>query len=321
MIMAQALFKTLRQRSPDSPIDVLAPAWSLPVIARMPEVREGIVAPFAHGELALGKRRRLGRELRSRRYGQAFVLPRTLKSALVPWFAQIPRRTGYRGETRYGLINDMRPFDPNVLDQVAKRYAALGLERGEQPTEIPFPALKISASKQREAMASFDLSGDRPVIGLLPGAEYGPAKRWPAHHYAELATRLDAAGYAVWLFGSGKERPIADAIAAAGPAVNLCGRTTLEQAIDLIACCEQTVGGDSGLTHMAAAVGVRVIALYGPTPPGLAPPLSARASVHYLGLSCSPCFERVCPLGHQRCLVDLAPDTVLESIRAPKQTA
>jgi heptosyltransferase-2 len=316
MIMAQALFKTLKQRAPDVAIDVLAPAWSLPVVSRMPEVREGIVAPFAHGEFAFGKRRRLGRELSSRRYGQAIVLPRTFKSALVPWFARIPRRTGFRGEMRYGLINDMRRFDPSVLDQMAKRYVALGLDAGEVPREVPYPALTVSEEKQRAALMALGLSTERPVIAMMPGAERGPAKRWPAGHFAELARSLDAEGYAVWLFGSDKDRPAAGQIEANSNAVNLCGRTSLEQAIDLLAVCRQAISNDSGLLFMASAVGIRVVALYGSTTPDFAPPLTDRATSHYLALSCSPCLKRECPLGHLRCLVDITPRAVLQSVLA-----
>jgi len=318
LIMAQALFKTLKLRAPDLAIDVLAPAWSLPVVARMPEVREALIAPFAHGELGLGKRRRLGQKLRDRDYGQAIVLPRTFKSALVPWFARIPRRTGFRGEMRYGLLNDMRPFDPLVLDQMAKRYVALGLEPGLVPTEIPYPALTVSEEKQRAALLTLGLSTDRPVIAMMPGAERGPAKRWPAGHFAELARSLDAEGYAVWLFGSDKDRPGAEQIEANSNAVNLCGRTSLEQAIDLLALCRQAVSNDSGLLFMAAAVGIRVVALYGSTTPDFAPPLTDRGTTHYLALSCSPCLKRECPLGHLRCLVDITPRAVLESILAAR---
>jgi heptosyltransferase-2 len=318
MVMAQSLLKLLKQRSPDAAIDVLAPEWSLPLIARMPEVRKGIVAPFAHGEFAFGRRRRLGHELRARRYDRAIILPRTFKSALVPWFARIPRRTGYRGEMRYGLVNDMRPFDPTVLEQVAKRYVALGLEPGEAPGAIPFPALDTSRPGQIKTIESLGLSVERPVVALLPGAARGPAKRWPSGHYAELAKRLESAGFAVWVLGGDEDRVPAERVAAVGRAVNLCGRTSLEQAIDLLAFAGQVVGGDSGLTHLAAAVGARVVALYGPTPPALAPPLTDRAAVHYLSLECSPCFKRECPLVHQRCLVDISPDQVLQSILAAR---
>lgn len=315
MIMAQSLCMLLRQRQPGRALDLLAPAWSLPVIARMPEVREGIVLPAAHGELALGKRRQLARRLRERRYDRAIVLPRSLKAALVPWWAGIPRRTGYRGEMRYGVINDVRPFDRGTLDRTVKRFVALGLEPGETlPATLPEPRLEIDPENRRRLLETLSLATDRPVVALLPGAEYGPAKRWPLAKFRALAAALTAAGRAVWVFGSAAERDAGAAIAAGSGAVNLCGRTALADVVDLLALCTHAVSNDSGLMHMAAATGVHVVAIYGSTSPEVTPPLTAARTVHYLGLDCSPCFRRQCPLGHLRCLRRIEPDAVLSSV-------
>ncbi len=315
MVMAQSLFKTLRQQDPQCVIDVLAPGWSLPVIARMPEVREGIISPTAHGEFALSKRRILGKALRDRGYQQAIVLPRSFKAALLPWFARVPRRTGFRGEMRYGLINDMRPFDTRKLNQTVKRFVALGLPATAKIDSVPYPQLLSSQEGQQQAIAALRLATDKPVIAMMPGAEYGPAKCWPLEYFAELATKLHAAGHAVWLFGSEKDRVAADQIVSGGVAVNLCGRTNIEQAVDLLAYCEYAVSNDSGLMHVAAAVGTHVIAIYGSTTPAFTPPLSDEADVHYLALECSPCFKRTCPLGHLKCLRDITPDLIMESIK------
>ena len=322
MVMAQSLFKTLGEQNPKRPIDVVAPGWSLPVIARMPEVREGIVSPTAHGEFAFGKRRNLGLRLRERNYQQAIVLPRSLKAALLPWFARIPRRTGYRGEMRYGLINDMRVFDAERLDQTVKRFVALGLAADVPLKRIPNPALTASPAKQQAAIDELGLAADKPVIAMMPGAEYGPAKCWPLEYFKELASLLNDAGYAVWLFGSDKDRAAGEQIASHTNAVNLCGRTSIEQAIDLLAYCQQAVSNDSGLMHVAAAVGTRVIALYGSTTPSFTPPLTDAADIHYLALSCSPCFKRECPLGHLRCLREIMPAAIMTSIirKSPKST-
>ena len=315
MVMAQSVFKFLKHRDPERDLDVLAPEWSLPIVARMPEIREGIASETAHGEIGLAKRRRIAASLKPRGYDRAIVLPRSFKAALIPWLAGIPVRTGYRGETRFFLINDVRPFDRSVLDQTVKRFVALGLDAGESlPGELPDPVLEISAQNQARVLRELGLSGERPVIAMMPGAEYGPAKCWPHEYFAELADRLDAAGYAVWVLGSAKDAAAGDAIAASGKALNLCGRTSLEDVIDLLAFCEQAVSNDSGLMHIAAAVGIHVHGIYGSSSPKFTPPLTKSRDVHEMGLECSPCFERECPLGHLRCLKDLQPDRVFDKI-------
>jgi heptosyltransferase II len=316
MVMAQSLFKLLKDRLPDTGLDVLAPAWSLPIIARMPEIRKGIVSPARHGEIALSARWQLARSLRAAGYQQAIILPRSLKAALIPWMAGIPRRTGFRGEMRYHLVNDMHEFDERRLDQTVKRFVALGLEPSESMPPVPRPSLRVSVAHQRKIIERLELATDRPVIAMMPGAEYGPAKCWPLEYFAALARMLAGEGYAVWVLGSEKDRAAGDSIAAEGRAQNLCGRTELEDVIDLLAFCEQAVSNDSGLMHIAAAVGTRVIALYGSTSPGFTPPLTDNRFLHYLGIECSPCFQRECPLGHFRCMREILPAAVLESIRA-----
>jgi len=320
MVMAQSLAILVAKRRPTVAIDMLAPQWSLPIIARMPEVRRGIVLHTAHGELGFNKRRHLAAWLRPAGYEQAIVLPRSWKAALVPWLAGIPRRTGFRGEMRFVLINDRRPFDPDVLDQTVKRFVALGLEPGETPGEIPQPGLRVDRDRQRASIERLGLDLGRPVIAMMPGAEYGPAKCWPIEYYRELATLLAARGYAVWVFGSARETGQGATIAVDGQATNLCGLTTLEEAIDLLAACSQAVTNDSGLMHVAAAVGSRVVALYGSSSPAFTPPLTDNKVVHYLGLDCSPCFERQCRLGHLDCLRKIRPSEVLASIIAGEKS-
>ena len=316
MVMAQALFIFLKQRAPDTELDVLAPAWSLPIVARMPEIRRGIAAETGHGELGLGKRRRIAHTLRDAGYDHAIVLPRSLKSALIPWLARIPRRTGFRGESRYGLINDMRPFDKAVLDQTVKRFVALGLEPEEPLPEVPFPALSVDPRKQAATIESLGVTTNRPVIALMPGAEYGPAKCWPIEYFAELATLLKNNGFDVWVLGSDKDAAAGEQIAAASAAHNLCGRTSLEDVIDLLGYAEQAVSNDSGLMHIAAAVGSHVHGIYGSSSPGFTPPLTEARDIHWLDLDCSPCFERTCPLGHLHCLRDLGVQRLFEAVTA-----
>jgi heptosyltransferase-2 len=316
MVMAQSLYRMLKARDATRAIDVLAPAWSLPLLERMPEVAERIELPLGHGELGLAKRRRLGRSLRGQ-YARAIVLPRSLKSALVPWFAGIGQRTGFRGEWRYGLINDMRPFDPKRLDQTVRRFIALGAERAEDPLpEPPQPALRVDRDAQDAVVGRLGLDRGKPIVALMPGAEYGPAKQWPPGHFAKLAQRLAAAGVAVWILGSARDAPLGREIArAAGAgAVNLAGETALVETVDLLALARVAVSNDSGLMHIAAAVGTHTVAIYGSSTPDFTPPLTGSATVHYRRLSCSPCFERECPLGHLDCLVGIGVDAVHASV-------
>jgi heptosyltransferase-2 len=315
MVMAQALYRLLKQRSAAAEIHVVAPSWSLPVLERMPEVARGIELAVGHGELGLGRRRALGLELRREGYARAIVLPRSAKAALVPWFARVPRRTGFRGEWRYGFLNDMRVQDAS-LDQTVKRFVALGRESDEPAGPLPadlYPRLSVSAANQERLRAEHGLDAHEPLIALMPGAEYGAAKRWPASRFGELARWLAGAGTNVIVLGSAKERPLGDEIAAAAarPRVrNLCGRTSLADVIDLAAAADAAVSNDSGLLHVAAASGTPVVAIYGSSSPKFTPPLTESAAVVYLGIECSPCFERECPLGHLRCLTEISVERV-----------
>jgi heptosyltransferase-2 len=316
MVMAQSLFMTLQQRQPAVIIDVLAPAWSLPLLSRMPQVNDAIALPAGHGQLALATRFRLGRQLRHKGYTQAIVIPRSFKAALVPFFAGIPLRTGYRGEMRYGVINDMRVLNKEVLTQTVQRQVALGLPKtAEQPPAIPYPQLQIDEHNQKHLLGELGLQLDKPIIGLMPGAEYGPAKQWPVAYYQDLAGKLITKGYQVWVFGSEKEQVIGEQIRQAGKGVvNLCGKTRLEDVVDLIALCDSVVSNDSGLMHVACATGRRVIAIYGSSSPSYTPPLSKNAEIIYRYLECSPCFKRVCPLGHTNCLTGIDSEILLAAI-------
>lgn len=318
MVLAQSLFITLKQQSPATEIDVLAPGWSLPLLERMPQVRRGIELPIGHGELGLARLWQLGRRLRGERYDRAIVLPRKFKAALVPWFAGIPQRTGFRGELRYGLINDARPLDRSVLKQTVQRFVALGLPSvpaAAPPT--PSPRLRVDETRRGELAGRLGLKLDRPVIAFMPGAEYGPAKQWPADYYAQLARELAASGHHVWIFGSAKEAALGEEIRAKanGAPISLCGRTALAEVVDLLSLCDSAATNDSGLMHVAAAVGVRLVAIYGSSTPDYTPPLTPKQHVLYLRLSCSPCFERTCPLGHYNCLRQITPEQVLAALR------
>jgi heptosyltransferase-2 len=249
-------------------------------------------------------------------YDQAIVLPGSLKSALVPFFAGIRQRTAFLGEQRYGLINDIRALDKEVLPMTVQRFVALGQAATDaQPPHILPPRLQVDAGNQQRLVQSLGLNLNKPAVALMPGAEYGPAKQWPLEHFAALTRELMAQGKQVWVLGSSKDVAAGEAIAqqAAG-VVNLCGRTQLVDVVDLLALCAAAVSNDSGLMHMAAALDVPTIALYGSSSPEHTPPLSSKSQIIYLGLDCSPCFKRVCPLGHTRCLHEITPEQILTTI-------
>jgi heptosyltransferase-2 len=281
----------------------------------MPEVRRGIVMPVGHGQLDIKARWRLGKELALEGYDQSIVLPGSLKSSLVPFFARIPQRTGFRGEMRYGLINDMRALDPALLPMTVQRFVALGQATDAVPSPAPSPRLCADTANQAALRERFKLDPARPAIAFMPGAEYGPAKQWPPRHYAKLAHLLAARGFQVWVLGSEKDGEAARPIANGNPTVmNLTGHTSLGDAVDLIALARATVCNDSGLMHVAAALDVPIVALFGSSSPEHTPPLTHRAVIETLRLSCAPCFKRQCPLGHTRCLTDIAPEKVLAAL-------
>lgn len=329
MVMAQSLFITLKQQYPDCLIDVLAPEWSLPVLKRMPEVNEGISADVKHGEFSFFKRKALGIELRARQYSHAIVIPRSWKSAIIPYFANIPVRTGYRGEYRYGLLNDIRPLNKSILKQTVQRYVSFAMQSDLQSVpDIPLPSLNVDNQQQAKLLNSFGLELNKPVVCMMPGAEYGPAKQWPIAYYSKLAKSLLDAGWQVWVLGSEKDKKSGDEIARSSNAssnitnsnksgiINLCGKTQLVDTIDLLACATKVVSNDSGLMHVAAAVGTEVIVIYGSSTPEYTPPLARndKKQVFYLGLECSPCFKRVCPLGHTDCLYHISEKDVFSKI-------
>ena len=316
MVMAQSLFIDIKRREPSAQIDVLAPAWTAAMVDRMPEVTELVAGNFNHGKLSLGERIALGKSLRGRDYTNAILLPNSLKSALVPAIAKIPRRTGFVGEQRWGLVNDIRKLDKQRLPMTVQRFIALGLTKGTEPRPIesvPAPKLEVQASQVDAVLAANQLSIDRPVLALCPGAEFGASKQWPAAHYAKCAEHYLAKGWQVWLMGSANDQSTCGEInqLTGGKCRVLAGQTSLPDAVDLISQASLVLSNDSGLMHIAAALQIPLVAVYGSTDPGHTPPLSANHAVARLGLECSPCFKRDCPLQHLDCLNQLFPDQVL----------
>lgn len=320
MIMAQSLYKLLVSRNSEIEIHVVAPPWSISVLERMPEVAKAFELPVVHGELGLSKRWALGRSLRREGYQQAIVLPRSLKPSLIPFFASIPIRTGfsYKWRDRIGLINDRRLRDPVYLHQTVKKYVFLGLdpEEGQLPS-IPNPQLDVDGSNLRAIIERLGLNLEMETVALMPGAEHGMAKRWPGEHYAELASRLAGVGLQVWILGSEKERGLGDVVSRSAnhPNVkNLCGKTSLTDAIDLLSVVRVAVTNDSGLMHVAAAVKTHVVGIYGSSSPDFTPPLTDKKDVFHLGLECSPCYSMECPLSHFRCMKEILVDEIFSSV-------
>ena len=316
-VMTEPLLRRLAARGERLTVGALP--WVAPVYCAMPQVADVIEFPFAHGGLQFKARRSIAKRLAGQ-FDKAYVLPNSLKSALLPFLASIPQRIGYLGESRVGLLTH-RLKNPKNKPPMVAFYSALS---GESGLADDRPELHMAAAQVEATLHELGLSRGAYVV-FAPGAEFGPAKRWPARHFSELAAQLDAT---VVLLGSGKEAALCDEIAApvnavqAGRCLNLAGKTSLPQALALIAASRSTVSNDSGLMHVAAALGVPQVAIFGSSSPLHTPPLSDKARVLWLKndpayqppLDCAPCFARECPLGHTRCLNDISAARVLQAL-------
>ncbi len=315
-VMTEPLMRRLAARGERLTVGALP--WVAPVYRAMPQVAEVIEFPFAHGGLQWAARRAMAKTMRGR-FDTAYVCPNSLKSALLPWWAGIGKRVGYLGENRWGLLNQRLPNPTEgARPPMVALYSALSLEAG---LDADRPQLQLAPGAAERALVAQGLPAQGFYV-LAPGAEYGPAKRWPAAHFATLARQL---ALPVLLLGSGKDAEVCAEIASAvnahktGHCVDLAGKTSLDQAIALIASAKAMVSNDSGLMHVAAAFGVPQVAVFGSSSPLHTPPLSDKATVLWLKndplyqppLNCAPCFARECPLGHTRCLNDIAPAKVL----------
>jgi heptosyltransferase-2 len=318
MMMAHTLFQLLHQQNPGCVLHVLAPAWSQALLSRMPGVDKSITLPFGHKQLRLYARYRFAKQLRTEKYDQAIVLPNSFKSALIPYWAHIPTRTGFVGEQRYGLLNDIRPLNKKALPQMVARFAALAFAREHMlAANLPIPQLRVTEQSVQAALLKFTVNTTQKILALCPGAEYGPAKCWPAKYYASVAQQKLSDGWCVLILGSPNDAVIAEEIQTRTQqrCVNLTGKTTLAEAVDLLSVATYVVANDSGLMHIAAALRCFVIALYGSTSPNFAPPLSDKSVVLTLQLDCQPCGQRACPLKHHHCMEQLLPKKVLDAIK------
>ena len=316
MVMAHAIVPGLVERGHE--VHFLVPPSTALLASRMPDVSAAHDIRVQHGKLNLRDRHRVGRHLRALKFDNAIVLPNSFKSALPPFFANIPKRTGFRGEMRYGLLNDLRSANPERWPRLVDRFAALA-----DVSPAP-PRLCADSAAGKRLAKRLGLHFDKPVVALCPGAEYGPAKRWPATRFATLAERCIDMGAAVWLLGGKGEKPYGALIAEQSGATDLTGKTGLVDVIDLLAFASVAVSNDSGLMHVAAALDVPLVAIYGSTTPDVTPPLASRVAIVEEALPCRPCFQRECKFGHTNCLRAIDVERVFQEVRklaAPGRTA
>ena len=326
MVMSQSLYQRLNTLYPDVQIDVLAPAWCHPILERMPEVTHAIKMPIGHGELAFRERWNIAKKLKTHAYTHAIILPNSAKSALIPWFAGIANRTGWKGEMRYGLLTDLRPCKTD-FQYMVERYVALAHDKHTMCQAVTLsncstPQLRIDKENQDTSLISFAIDKNKALVGLCPGAEFGPAKRWPDEYYADVAQTLIDQGHQIALFGSHKDASVTARIVdnlskyAQTYCFDLAGKTTLNDAVDLLAACHTVISNDSGLMHVAAAVNTKIIAIYGSSSPQYTPPLAKQIKIVDHFIECRPCFKRECPLGHLKCLKYLPVSQVLDAFDA-----
>ena len=315
-VMTEPLLRRLAARGEGLTVGALPSV--APVYRAMPQVTDVIEFPFAHGGLQFRARRSIAKQIEGQ-FDAAYVLPNSLKSALLPFLASIPKRIGYLGEARIGLLTH-RLKNPKNKPPMVAFYSALS---GEAGIEADRPQLQVLPADIQQTLTELGLQRGAYAV-FAPGSEYGPAKRWPAAHYASTAAALNLP---VVLLGSLKEAELCQTIASAAPnCVNLAGKTSLAQAIRALAASKFIVSNDSGLMHVAAALSVPQVAIFGSSSPLHTPPLSDKAVVLWLKndaayqppLDCAPCFARDCPLGpnngHMRCLNDISAERVLAAL-------
>lgn len=316
MVMSQSLLMAIKAHYPQTLIDVMAPAWSRPLTERMPQVNQGLTMPLGHGELNLIQRYQLGKVLRTHQYQRCFILPNSFKSALIPFWAKIPQRIGWRGEWRYGLLNEVHVLDKKRYPLMVERYIALVCHPTADLVKQWRPALKVEQQNVQVALAKYQLSLLSPVLILCPGAEFGPSKRWPSEYYAKVANEYLHRQWQVWILGSAKDTVVSQEIQnlTQQRCIDLTGRTNLAEAIDLMSVARLVLSNDSGLMHIAAALDRHLVAVYGSTDPGFTPPLNDNVAIVKESLTCSPCFKRTCPLQHHACMQKLTPNKVLAAM-------
>jgi lipopolysaccharide heptosyltransferase II len=316
-VRCHTVVRLLRSRFPASPVDVLTTAMVAPLLDYMPGVRKGIVWDLPRKRLALSQHRALAARLRAEGYGRALVMPRTWKSALAPFLAGIPERTGFAGEVRFGLLNDVR-WGERALPRMVDRCAALALPKGAAlPSGYPLPELKVPDPETAAWRQRLGLAEGRPIAAFAPGA-VGPSKRWPASYFAQAAKRLGAQGFSVWVLGGPGETDLAAEIRAGSDHVRDLTGADLRNAILGLAAADVAVSNDSGLLHVAAALGTPSIGIFGPTSPWHWAPLNPLAAVIETEtiVTCRPCHKPTCRYGHHRCMREIPAERVVATTLA-----
>jgi heptosyltransferase-2 len=315
MVMAQVLFRFLKQQYPDAVIDVVTPKATRALLAYMPEIRHSIPLDIQHKEFGFLKRIKLAWALRKEKYDWAIVLPNSWKSALVPFLAGIKKRTGFRGEMRYVLLNDLFILDKKILPLMIQRFLALGNQGRNADYQHYLPTFFPSKEEITKVIEKYEIN-KQPIIALCPGAAFGPSKRWPPEYFAQVALKKLSESYRVFIFGSPEDLSAAEKIMALtqNACVNLVGKTNLLEAVNVLSLVEKVVTNDSGLMHIACALQKQGVAIYGSSSPQFTPPLFSGMKILSLNIECSPCFQRECPLGHWRCMKELMPEMVIKNL-------
>ena len=313
IVMSQTLLKKVKSENPNTKIDILVSSTFKSLVERMPEISKAVILDCGHKELGLLKRLNLARRIKGD-YDQSIVLSRSIKSALIPYLAKIPIRTGELGESRYILINDLKKFTKEDRRKTAFRYVSMFSKKEEVLDKKYYPSLQSDPENMKILSDKYKLNLDKKIIIFAPGAAFGPSKMWPVEKFKELGEKLNK-DFFILILGSNNEKNIGDKIVTNKNMINLCGETTITDAVDLIHISEFCVSNDSGLMHLASATNTKSISIYGATSPELTPPLTSNKEIHYRGISCSPCFEKKCKYGHYNCLVDIQADDVFKSFK------
>lgn len=324
MVMSQSLYRLLKMKYPECIIDLLVPKPAYELGFFMPEVNEVILAPFKHKQFDFNLRKQIGKSLKNKAYTDCIILPNSWKSALTPFFAKIKKRTGFKGESRYILLNDLHRLDKLELPTMSERFCALGIKKDEVlDKNLPEPKLVVDESKIEETLKKFNLDqiqNNHKIIAFAPGAEFGEAKRWPEKYFAQIATKLIEKDYVVLLLGGKGDQVITQKIvnfvgniSSTNHLIDLAGKTTISEVVHILSSVDGILANDTGLMHIANSFSKPTLVIYGSSSSGFTPPLNKNATSIYLkNLPCRPCFKRTCPLGHMNCLNQLTPEVVFQ---------
>lgn len=317
MVMAHSLIQALKVQHPQAELAVLAPKSTLTITELMPEITQHFLIDEGHGEFSLKKRWRLAREIRRQRFDCAYVLPNTLKSALIPFLAGIRQRIGWKGEGRYILLNDLR-HNVTQLPLMVERYVALAYPKNQFKAGDAFalPRLQVPDSVIKTMPDKVGDLTQQKILVLSPGAAFGPAKRWPAAHFAKVATAKMNEGWQVWMIGARSDLEIAQDIMAIESRIqNFVAKTSLLEMAALLSLSTKILTNDSGPMHIAASLAKPLVAIFGSSSPGFTPPLGEQVRIlEKNDLVCRPCFQRTCRFGHYACLQEISPEQALEAL-------